>query len=306
MKRFRNILAAVDLASRDKLVCAELSAPNREVVRQAIALAAEFGAKLCFYTALDVSGDNQRLIAQQRGVTGSFFDQAYQILSSLAEEAASRNVKTEIVVGLGSSWERLIERAKEFPHDLVIAGTRDRGPIARLLFGSTAMKLLRYCPCPVWIAKPPTDDGRMCILAAHDLTDVGHRALELAASFATLTKGQLLIFHAFETMPRHGLVGSDVEAAESQLRTNAAHDALRDSIARLDHCPPFELIIRKGSPDSELLLLVQQRAVDILFMGTRSRTGLGAMFIGNTAERLLPELNCSVIAIKPDGAMSTV
>jgi len=145
MKRLRNILTALDLSSGDKLVCPELSAPNREEFRQAVALAlaAKSDAKLCLYTALDVSADAQRLIAQQRGITGSFFDQAHQILKTLAEAAAQDNVKAEIVVVLGSSWERMIERVKEFRHDLVFTGIRDRDPIARLLFGSTAMKLLR-------------------------------------------------------------------------------------------------------------------------------------------------------------------
>ncbi|MFN0060153.1 MAG: hypothetical protein ACKVX7_16970 [Planctomycetota bacterium] len=38
-----------------------------------------------------------------------------------------------------------------------------------------------------------------------------------------------------------------------------------------------------------------------VLMGARSRAGSPAMCIGNTAERLLPVLNCSVIAIKPEG-----
>jgi len=306
MKRFRNILAAIDLASPDKLVCSELSPPNREVVRQAIALAAESGARLCFYTTLDVSGDNQRLIAQQRGVTGSFFDQAYQILKGLAEEAASKNVKAEIVVGLGSSWERLIERVTEFQHDLVIAGTRDRGPIARLLFGSTAMKLLRYSPCSVWIAKPQRDDGKTVILAAHDLADAGQQALEMAASMARMSRGTLLVFHAFETTPHHGLAGSDVVAAESRMRHNDVREKLLDAMSTLESCPHYELIIREGRPDSELLPLIANRDVDTVVMGMRSRTGLGAMFIGNTSERLLPELNCSVLAVKPDARESRI
>jgi universal stress protein E len=300
MKRFRNILAAVDLASGDQLVCPELSAPNREVVRQAVTLAVESGARLVFYTSLDAPADTQKLVARQRDTPGSVFDQAYQILKSLAEEAAQKNVKAEVAVGIGSGWERLIERVKDFQHDLIIAGTRDRSPMRRVLFGSTAMKLLRYCPCSVWIAKPQTDDGKTIVLAAHDLTDVGHRALELATSYAKLSKGQLLILHAFETTPHHGLAGSDVEAAERKILSNAAHEKLHDSISRLEDGPAFELIIRNGRPDHEVLLLVEQRAVDIVFMGTRSRTGIGAMFIGNTAERLLPELNCSVIAVKPE------
>jgi len=299
MKRFQNILAAVDLASGDQLVCPELSAPNREVVRQAINLAAESGAKLCFYTALDASAEVQRMITEQRAVTGSPIDQAYLVLRAIADEAAQRNVKAEIVAGVGSSWERIIERVREFEHDLVIAGTRARGPLARLLFGSTAMKLLRYCPCAVWIAKPQRDDGRTVILAAHDLTDVGQRALELAASLARISRGTLLIFHAFETTPHHGLAGTEVTAAESRMRYNEARRKLTDSVSTLEDCPRYELIICEGRPDWELLPLIERREVDTIVMGMRSRTGLGAMFIGNTSERLLPELSCSVLAVKP-------
>lgn len=299
MKRFRNILAAVDLSSGDKLVCPELSAPNQEVVRQAVTLAAAYDARVCFFTSLDVSGDTQRQIAQQRGIEGSCFDQAYQLLKKLAEEAAQKNVKAEIVVGLGSGWERVIERVTDFHHNLVIAGTRNRGPIARLLFGSTAMKLLRYCPCEVWIAKPQRDDARTIILAAHDLTNVGQRALELAASMAQMSHGELLVFHAFETMPHHTPADSDVAAAEFRIRHHDVCEELQRSISALESCPPYELIIREGRPDLHLLPLIEQRAVDTVVMGMRSRTALGAMFIGNTAERLLPELNCSVLAVKP-------
>ena len=69
MKRFRNILAAVDLSSADQLVCPQLSDPDGEVVRQAVTLAAESGARLCFFTSLDVSAGAQRQIEQQRGIT---------------------------------------------------------------------------------------------------------------------------------------------------------------------------------------------------------------------------------------------
>ena len=143
------------------------------------------------------------------------------------------------------------------------------------------------------------------ILAAHDLTDVGHRVLELAASYAKRSTGQLLIFHAFETIPHLGLAGSDVEATETEFRQNAAHADLLESISRVENCSNFELIIRNARPDSDLLLLIEQRAVDVVSMGTRSRKGLGTLFIGNTTERLLPELNCSVIAIKPESDVSS-
>ena len=87
---------------------------------------------------------------------------------------------------------------------------------------------------------------------------------------------------------------------------SATREKLLDSIATLESCPHSELIIREGRLDLELLPLIEQRDVDTVVMGMRSRTGLGAMFIGNTSERLLPEMNCSVLAVKPEDQESRV
>jgi universal stress protein E len=300
MNRFRRILAGVDLASGSQLVGSELTAPNRQVIQQAMTLAAESEAELCLYSVLDVSDTMQRLLDEQRGRRSNVFDEAYQVLQRCADEMAHGGVKPEIVVGMGSSWQRLIERVGTHQHDLLIVGTRDVGPLQRILYGSTAMKVLRYCPCPVLVTRPPIDDGKAIVLVAHDLTELGDRALELGASLAHRSGGILLIFHAFETTPHHGLAGSEVTVAEAAIRTKLAEDDLRTSMALIGRLPRHEIILREGKPALELLQVLETRDVDLMVMGTRARTGLGGFFIGNTAERLLPELRCSVLAIKRD------
>ena len=39
-------------------------------------------------------------------------------------------------------------------------------------------------------------------------------------------------------------------------------------------------------------------------MGTMARSGIAGLLIGNTAERVLRKLPCSVLAVKPDGFVS--
>ena len=41
-------------------------------------------------------------------------------------------------------------------------------------------------------------------------------------------------------------------------------------------------------------------------MGTVCRTGVAGFFIGNTAEKVLSEVNCSVLTIKPEGFATPV
>lgn len=41
-------------------------------------------------------------------------------------------------------------------------------------------------------------------------------------------------------------------------------------------------------------------------MGRVARTGLSGLFMGNTAETVLRSVDCSVLALKPDGFVSPV
>ncbi len=44
---------------------------------------------------------------------------------------------------------------------------------------------------------------------------------------------------------------------------------------------------------------VSGHGTDLLVMGTIGRTGLSGILMGNTAERILNRVECSVLAVKP-------
>ena len=43
-----------------------------------------------------------------------------------------------------------------------------------------------------------------------------------------------------------------------------------------------------------------------MILGTLGRTGVPGLFIGNTAEAVLHQVDCSVLALKPPGFVSPV
>jgi len=65
-------------------------------------------------------------------------------------------------------------------------------------------------------------------------------------------------------------------------------------------------IHRRGEPEQVIPELVVAQGIDLVVMGTVARTGIAGLLIGNTAERLLRKLPCSVLAVKPDGFVSPV
>ncbi len=55
-----------------------------------------------------------------------------------------------------------------------------------------------------------------------------------------------------------------------------------------------------------IVKLAKNKKIDLLVMGTVCRTGLAGFFIGNTAEKVLSEVNCSVLTVKPEGFVTPV
>jgi nucleotide-binding universal stress UspA family protein len=52
--------------------------------------------------------------------------------------------------------------------------------------------------------------------------------------------------------------------------------------------------------------LAAKLEVGLIVMGTVSRTGVAGLLIGNTAGKILRQVDCSVLTVKPDGFVTPV
>jgi nucleotide-binding universal stress UspA family protein len=62
----------------------------------------------------------------------------------------------------------------------------------------------------------------------------------------------------------------------------------------------------KGSARKEVPVLSRQLEADLIVMGTVARTGIPGFIMGNTAEAILNQIDCSVLAVKPPGFVTPV
>jgi len=309
MHPFRNILVGVDLYAGGPSLSGILSPPTAEAVERGLRLAEVNQAHVCFTTVLDPDAATERLIHEARGEGTNVFDEAHALLGQLVAKARQQGVSAESRVLLGKSWLRLIQEVLQNKHDLVIVGTRHEGLVDRVLIGSTAIKLLRKCPCPVLITKPSDGQPMSSALVAHDLRQVGRHALNLGVALARSFNLQLTILHGIEQLPVGDPTGFGLPAGDSeQLHHEARERILMDlELADVDQgtleplSPPVQIKTVNGSPERPILDLIQQNSIDLLIMGTVGRSGIRGMLTGNTAERLLSRLQCSLLAIKPEG-----
>jgi nucleotide-binding universal stress UspA family protein len=70
--------------------------------------------------------------------------------------------------------------------------------------------------------------------------------------------------------------------------------------------PLLKTHLVRGSARREIPALAKRLDADLVVMGTVGRTGIPGLLMGNTAETILQQVECSVLAIKPPGFVTPV
>jgi nucleotide-binding universal stress UspA family protein len=70
-------------------------------------------------------------------------------MQKLLTEAKCTQIPNRFIIKKGVPFAELVETAKAEKVDLVVMGTKGRGNIAGILFGSQAENMFRHCPVPL-------------------------------------------------------------------------------------------------------------------------------------------------------------
>ena len=106
-------------------------------------------------------------------------------------------------------------------------------------------------------------------------------------------------------MPEGGPISADLQAAEEnldQLINKTIRNLGKQASSYLE--PKTHLL--KGSARKEIPALAKRIEADLVVIGTVARTGVSGFIMGNTAETILNQIDCSVLAIKPPGFKTPV
>jgi len=99
----------------------------------------------------------------------------------------------------------------------------------------------------------------------------------------------------------------ETEYDNSKYQMNIVLDHLRNRLGKesYDYLSPVTHVLR-GVPSRELPAMARNIEADLVVMGTVARSGIAGVIIGNTAETVISELDCSVLVVKPEGFVSPV
>lgn len=313
MNSFRNILVGVDLLTPETLVTRDVTEASRQAVSQAIWLARRMEAQLTFNAVLPrfMSPSFQCVpdwySSEFQVNVRRFRDDAAAALQELVDQASRETCGAGYSICYGDAWLELIRTAVRDSHDLIVVGSRDDAELSRLFLGSTAVKLLRKAPTAVWITHPRNQLEITSVVAATDFSSTAENAAKAALQVATACSAHLHLVHVCHEgleVQMWGGQRSPVQREELYRAACGEAQAQMDrEIQRLHGAGVSVEVtgdVKWGDAAQAVLGAAIDRKADLLVLGSVGRTGLMGVLIGNTAERILREVDRSLLVIKPD------
>ncbi len=306
MKRFKNISLVFEC--------------DQPTLERATTLAKDNRAKLTIvYPIKDLACGSKHLMVGGKSIDVPTL--VRQELQARLKEAASSvrllGVRPETQLLVGDPSLEIIRDVIENRRDLVIMTAEGKGGLTQRLFGSISKHLMRKCPVPLFVMKPGRRKQFHQILAAIDPAVTGDARdtlngaiLELGMSLSAREDADLHIVNAWTLCSeyilrgRGGMCDEDVNrlVSDEEQRRRRLVEALltRHSVSA------HRLHLPKGDAADVIPRLVSKLTIDLLVMGTVCRTGIPGFIIGNTAERVLDVVDCSILVVKPEGFVSPV
>lgn len=316
----RRIVVGVEMPHAHPWDAANLEAPTKAAVDQAFQLAQSSRIPLTlvsvlpepksgwFESAEHAESNNRAAIAEAGSVLQTLADQF------LEDTTPGSAATVDYVVRNGRPWHELLRVSRNEPDVLILCGTRNSGALSRALFGSTGLKLLRNAAGPVWLAHPQQNEDQITnILATTDLSEVGQDVLLTGVAVAKQIPSRLSVLHVCEDMAdryvrRTGLSDEQISDYMQKSRLQAEH-GVHSQLAATDYRTlehGVQVHVATGPADASILNAIADLRINLLIIATQARGGMTGVLLGNTAERLLSEVPCSIIVIKPEGFVSPI
>ncbi|WP_428776008.1 universal stress protein [Vibrio sp.] len=220
-------------------------------------------------------------------------------------------------VRIGIPFIEIIKEADESEASIVIIDSYRKTKKEACQRGSNTLSLMRKSEVPIWCVSKELRAINN-VVAAVDLTsadyqDFNTKLIALAIEFCSKIGANLTLCHVWklesEGFLRDWSGYSDIDIALlSQKMCSERMDRLNSMLIPYmnDSTAPIQVKLLEGEVREILPQYVDDNSVDLVILGSMSRSGVSGFVMGNTAESMINQLGCSVLTLKPDSFKSPI
>ena len=295
MKKFHCILVGLDF-----------SPSSRNALREAARLAAFDESTLIAVHVIDeqlASAIAQSLKLDAAGVIA-------HVQKSLENFITQADIDAKEVIGevrIGHPFVSIVQSCEKHKADLLVLGTRgSQHGIGQL--GTIAAKCLRKAPAEVLLVKEDIAGPHKHIVACVDLSETSAKAVQYARRIAEQDGAKLdCLFVDQSAIALAADYGGYLPALPALDPGATAEwqkelDAFVEPLLRNSSLKNHENVVmeRMGVRDAIIEHLKKTHAT-LVVLGTRGKTDLRTLIMGTTAEKVVHQAPCSILAVKPEG-----
>ena len=226
-------------------------------------------------------------------------------LDELAVSLPQRDLIVTWCTSIGEPAEEIAARARAIEADLIVVGSRGRGPLATSILGSVSAGVIDRAPCPVLVVR---DDQVKRIMLADDGSVGAATAAALLDDWPIFAEASLQIVSVVDVgrpLATFGEAPMIYVAGE-----HLYYDALQEERERAQRTvgmrakelkPRLRAVsasVREGDAADQILAAAHDFAADLIVVGSRGQTGLARIFAGSVARRVLLDARCSVLVAR--------
>jgi universal stress protein E len=295
------------------LVVIEPDKENQEALRRAVYLVKKNGGRIkAFLAVFDFTYDVTTLLSQEErmAMRQTAIDKRVEWIKHLSRYYLEAGIPIDIkVVWDNQPYRAIIEEVIAAQHDLLLKEAHQHDRLEAVIFTPIDWQLLRKCPCPVWMVKdqPWPENGKALVAVNLSSDEPEYEALNdklINTSIELAAKLDNTELHLVGAYPEAAMsIAVELPEFNPSVYENAirgqyliAMKALRQKYAIGEENTHVE----QGLPEQVIPQVAEEVNAGIVVIGTMGRTGLSAAFIGNTTERVIGNLKCDLLAIKPD------
>lgn len=275
------------------LVAVKFEDPTHEILQTGKKLHDIFHSSLILLHVLPERLNKQQIGKLVRKAAHNNLDRLKQKLTGEGVE------KVETIIEEGSVFDKTIDVAGEQEANVILMGPGRRNANDPGILGTSVEKVIRKTNTPVWVVRGFKETGVEKILCPVDFSDPSKRALENAIMLSHKFGADLKVISVFEPEESYSRwIKADMEEANNKAykEYRQQYDEFMDQFEFRQ--VKWDKILKRGSVVVEITKYAREQGIDLLIMGTTGRSGLSRILIGSVTEKVIREVQCSVITTK--------
>jgi len=296
MKKLHHIIAAIDFTPS----C-------RNALREAARRASLDGSAITAVHVMDeflVHELKRALSADQATIRADWLGRLQKFVAESEVGAVAVNAEVRI----GHPFTELVEACRAHSADLLVMGAKGSKDEPHRV-GAIAAKCVRKAPVDVLVVREDAQGPFKKIVTCVDFSENSAKAVQCALHVAQQDGGSLDCLHVYQSALAMSLdYGGFAPSMPATIDPDAVENWRKDLAA-------FLAPLTRDVADVKVTALIKERVnireaildhinevhATLVVLGTRGKTGLREMLIGTTAEKIVQNAPCSILAVKPDG-----